>query len=58
MLAEGLEGVLGAGGSEAAARLLERRNAHLIEAYQEYERCDRYLADNAFYVTLPLSHLP
>ena len=39
MLAEGLEGVLGAGRCEAAAGLLERRDADLIESdeYDEWE---------------------
>ena len=38
MFAEGLKGILGAGRSESACRRLERRDADLIEPYQENER--------------------
>ena len=38
VLAEGLEGVLGASGGEAAGRRLERRDAELIEFDQQDER--------------------
>ena len=38
VFAEGLEGVLGASGGEAAGRRLERRDAELIEFDQQDER--------------------
>ena len=38
MLAEGLKSVLGAGGRETAAGLLEGGDADLIESYQENKR--------------------
>mgnify|MGYP003424274466 CR=1 FL=1 len=58
MFAEGLEGVLGAGGGETAAGLLEGGDADLIESDQEYERCDRDLADNILNSARVLAHLP
>ena len=47
VLAEGLEGVLGTGGCETAAGLLEGRNADLVESYQKYEGRDQDLPDHA-----------
>ena len=47
MLAEGLKSVLGAGRREAAAGLLQRRDADLIESYQKYEGRDQDLPDHA-----------
>ena len=54
VLAEGLEGVLGAGGRETAAGLLEGGDADLIESYQKYEGRDQDLPDHA----LIFLHLP
>ena len=54
VLAEGLEGVLGAGGRETAAGLLEGGDADLIESYQKYEWRDQALPDHA----LNFIHLP
>lgn len=54
VLAEGLEGVLGAGRREAAAGLLEGGDADLIESYQKYEGQDQDLPDHA----LNFLHLP
>ena len=42
ILAEGLQGVLAAGGGEAAGGGLEWRDAQLIEFYQQDERCGQY----------------
>ena len=47
VLAEGLEGVLGAGGRETAAGLLEGGDADLVESYQKYEGRDQDLPDHA-----------
>ena len=54
VLAEGLEGVLGAGGRETAAGLLEGGGADLVESYQKYEGRDQDLPDLA----LNFLHLP
>lgn len=54
MLAEGLKGVLGAGGCETAAGLLEGRDADLIESYKKYEGRDQDFPDHA----LNFLHLP
>ena len=54
VLAEGLEGVLGAGGRETAAGLLEGGDADPIESYQKYEGRDQDLPDHA----LNFLHLP
>ena len=43
MLAERFKGVLGAGRSESACRRLERRDADLVELYQDDEREDQDL---------------
>lgn len=51
---EGLESVLGAGGREAAAGLLEGGDADLVESYQKYEGRDQDLPDHA----LNFLHLP
>lgn len=51
MLSESLEGILGACGSKAACRRLQRRNADLIEAYEndEWKDCDLFqYSDHAF----------
>ena len=56
VLAEGLKGILRAGGGETAAGLLEGGDADLIESDQEYERCDRYLAYHI--LNSALAHLP
>lgn len=48
VLAKGLDGVLGAGGGEAAARGLERRDAHLIEFHQQYKRENSYAFEDMF----------
>lgn len=56
VLAEGLQGILRAGGSESAAGLLEWRYAHLIESDQEYEWCNGDSPDQIFSLILPLSH--
>ena len=42
VFAEGLQGVLAAGGGETAGRRFERRDAQLIEFYQQDERCRQY----------------
>ena len=47
VLAEGLEGVLGAGGRETATGLLEWGDADLIKSYQKYEGRDQDLPDHA-----------
>ena len=47
MLAEGLKSVLGAGGCETAAGLLEGGDADLVESYQKYEGRDQDLPDHA-----------
>ncbi len=47
VFAEGLESVLGAGGREAAAGLLEGGDADLVESYQKYEGRDQDLPDHA-----------
>jgi hypothetical protein len=54
MLAEGLKSVLGAGRREAAAGLLEGRDADLIESYKKYEGRDQDFPDHA----LNFLHLP
>ena len=54
VLAEGLEGVLGAGGRETAAGLLEGRDADLIKSYKKYEGRDQDFPDHA----LNFLHLP
>lgn len=55
VLAEGLEGVLGAGGRETAAGLLEGGDADLIESYQKYEGRDQDLPDHALnFLRLPV----
>lgn len=45
VLPEGLKGVLRAGGGEAAAGGGKRRDAHLVESYQQHQRKDRRLAE-------------
>ena len=47
MLAEGLKSVLGAGGCETAAGLLEGRDADLVESYKKYEGRDQDFPDHA-----------
>lgn len=47
VLAEGLEGVLGTGGRETAAGLLEGGDTDLVESYQKYEGRDQDLPDHA-----------
>ena len=54
VLAEGLKGVLGAGGCETAAGLLEGGDADLVESYQKYEGRYQDLPDHA----LNFLHLP
>ena len=55
MLAEGLEGILGASGRESAAGLLEGGgDADLVESYQKYEGRDQDFPDHA----LNFLHLP
>lgn len=54
VLAEGLESVLGTGGCETAAGLLEGGDADLVESYQKYEGRDQDLPDHA----LNFLHLP
>lgn len=54
VLAEGLKGILRAGGGETAAGLLEGGDADLIESYQKYEGRDQDLPDHA----LNFLHLP
>ena len=58
VLAEGLEGILGASGRESAAGLLERGYADLIESYQKYEGRDQDLPDHALNCCQALVHLP
>ena len=58
VLAECFQCILRAGGRESAAGLLERGYADLIESDQEYERCDRYLADHILNSARVLAHLP
>ena len=43
MFPEGFQGILGTSRSETACRRFERRDAHLIESYQENERENGYL---------------
>ena len=53
VLAEGFEGVLGAGRSVAAGWGSERRDAQLIELYQQHERRDEYfLEDSHHFISL------
>ena len=47
VFSDGFQCVLGAGGCEAAAGLLEGRDADLIESYQKYEGRDQDLPDHA-----------
>ena len=54
VLAESLEGVLGAGGCETAAGLFERGYADLVESSQKYEGRDQDFPDHA----LNFLHLP
>ena len=56
MFAEGLEGVLGAGGREAAAGLLEGGDADLVESYQKYEGRDQDLPDHDLNFLLRPAH--
>lgn len=56
VLAEGLKGVLGASRCEAAAGLLERGKADLVEADKEDEREDEYLLQNFLSSVLILVH--
>lgn len=58
VLAECFQCILRAGGRESAAGLLERGYADLIESDQEYERCDRDLADHILNSARVLAHLP
>ena len=51
VLAESLEGVLGAGGRETARRRRERADAHLIELDQEDEGEDQYVLQPARHIT-------
>ena len=51
VLAESLEGVLGAGGRETARRRRERADAHLIELDQENKGEDQYVLQPAGHVT-------
>ena len=51
VLAEGLEGVLGAGGRETAAGLLEGGDADLIESYQKHERSDSDFLKSFFHLS-------
>ena len=49
VLAQRLKGVCRACGRESAAWRLERRDADLVESYQQYEREDRDLLKSAFH---------
>lgn len=57
VLAESLKRILRACGGEAAGRLLERRDADLIEADQQHEREYCSLPEDALEIILPRFHL-
>ena len=56
MFPESFKGILGTCRSEAAGRRRERRDAHLIEPYQQHERENDDLADDHQYFVILLSH--
>lgn len=57
VLAEGLKGVLRAGGCESAAGLLKGGYADLIESDKEYERGNEDFPDNLLNLFQCLTHL-
>ena len=58
MLPESLKCILRTCGGESAARLLERRDAYLIESYQEDERGNRCLFDGDQDFIQQILHFP
>ena len=56
--AEGLKRILGAGRGEPAGWGLERGDAQLIKAYQQYEGKDKYFAKQLHLANIPIIFLP